>query len=213
MVTVVNYGTDKAAGVSAGIWKARSWRRGTARTSRWRRRLWCRRPVVDTIVGQGEKNLVQFTVDTTGLRPFWPADEGLKKPVCPPRPKRGVIIATDAHPFWVAGKLNKRVNASDLKPGMWLRTSAGTYVQVTATKYWTTHRQCVHNLTVADLHTYYVLAGTTPVLVHNDNEVPGWAAGEIARIKVRQGSPRTVSPTDPTQKLYQGRESARRAAK
>jgi hypothetical protein len=25
----------------------------------------------------------------------------------------------------------------------------------------------VHNLTVADVHAYYVLAGTTPVLVHN----------------------------------------------
>jgi len=25
----------------------------------------------------------------------------------------------------------------------------------------------MRNLTVADLHTYYVIAGTTPVLVHN----------------------------------------------
>ena len=25
----------------------------------------------------------------------------------------------------------------------------------------------MHNLTVADFHTYYVLAGVTPVLVHN----------------------------------------------
>lgn len=150
---------------------------------------------MDTIVGQGEKNLVQITVDTTGLRPFWSADEGLKKPASPLRPKRGVIIATDAHPFWVAGNLNRWVNASDLKPGMWLRTSAGTYVQVTATKHWTTHRQRVHNLTVADLHTYYVLAGTTPAPVHNDNEIPGWAANEIAR------------------KPHQGRESARHAAK
>jgi len=28
----------------------------------------------------------------------------------------------------------------------------------------------MYNLTVADLHTYYVLAGTTPVLVHNCGE-------------------------------------------
>ena len=124
-------------------------------------------PVVDTIVGQGEKNLVQITVDTTGLRPFWPTDEGLKKPASPLRPKSGVVIATDAHPFWVAGNLNKWVNATDLKPGMWLRTSAGTYVQVTATKHWTAHHQRVHNLTVADLHTYYVDAGDAQVLVHN----------------------------------------------
>jgi HNH endonuclease len=35
----------------------------------------------------------------------------------------------------------------------------------------------MHNLTVANLHTYYVMAGTTPVLVHNcgtnANERPG----------------------------------------
>jgi hypothetical protein len=49
---------------------------------------------------------------------------------------------------------------------MWLRTSAGTHVQVTAVKKWSA-TQRVHNLTVADLHTYYVLAGGTPVLVHN----------------------------------------------
>ena len=30
----------------------------------------------------------------------------------------------------------------------------------------------MHNLTVDNLHTYYVLAGTTPVLVHNEGGVP-----------------------------------------
>ncbi|GLW12290.1 hypothetical protein Misp01_74180 [Microtetraspora sp. NBRC 13810] len=49
---------------------------------------------------------------------------------------------------------------------MWLQTSAGTHVQLTAVKKWTT-TQRVHNLTVDDLHTYYVLAGATPILVHN----------------------------------------------
>ena len=37
---------------------------------------------------------------------------------------------------------------------------------------WTTSRATVHNLTVSELHTYYVVAGATPVLVHNCNEVP-----------------------------------------
>lgn len=36
---------------------------------------------------------------------------------------------------------------------------------------------------------------------------------ELARIKAGQGTPRTESLTDPTQRLYQGRESARHAAK
>jgi hypothetical protein len=51
---------------------------------------------------------------------------------------------------------------------MWLRTSAGTYVQVGAIKQ-RTAVQRVHNLAVGDLHTYYVLAGSTWVLVHNSN--------------------------------------------
>ncbi len=40
---------------------------------------------------------------------------------------------------------------------------------VNAIKTWTVPGQRVHNLTVADLHTYYVVAGGQPVLVHNDN--------------------------------------------
>ncbi|MEV4477977.1 hypothetical protein, partial [Nonomuraea sp. NPDC049504] len=51
---------------------------------------------------------------------------------------------------------------------MWLQTSAGTYVQITAVEH-RTATQRVHNLTVEDFHTYHVVAGTTPVLVHNDN--------------------------------------------
>jgi len=88
-----------------------------------------------------------------------------------------VVIATDEHPCWVGGDLNAWVNAKDLKPGMWLRTSAGTYVQVTAIKSWTASDQRVHNLTVADHHTYYVLAAGTPVLTHNANCVRGTLPG------------------------------------
>ncbi|MFE4173619.1 hypothetical protein ACFRR7_16455 [Streptomyces sp. NPDC056909] len=58
------------------------------------------------------------------------------------------------------------MDATDLHPGQWLRTSAGTYVQITAITRWT-QQSTVHNLTVANIHTYYVLAGDTPVLVHN----------------------------------------------
>ncbi|WP_242608587.1 polymorphic toxin-type HINT domain-containing protein [Actinomadura formosensis] len=85
----------------------------------------------------------------------------------PKGPKSGVLIATDNHPFWVAGDINAWGEAADLKPGMWLRTSAGTYVQVTATQHRSTHHRRVHNLTIADTHTYYVVAGARPVLVHN----------------------------------------------
>jgi hypothetical protein len=68
-------------------------------------------------------------------------------------------------------ELGKWIDATDLKPGQWLRTSAGTYVQVAAIKRWTSPGATVHNLTVSDAHTYYVLAGSTPVLVHNCGSV------------------------------------------
>ncbi|MGK5643470.1 polymorphic toxin-type HINT domain-containing protein, partial [Streptomyces sp. URMC 126] len=58
------------------------------------------------------------------------------------------------------------VEAGDLQAGMWLRTSAGTWVQITATDH-TRRPQRVHNLTVDGVHTYYALAGQTQLLVNN----------------------------------------------
>ncbi|MEU0909906.1 hypothetical protein, partial [Streptomyces althioticus] len=67
-------------------------------------------------------------------------------------------------------ELGQWLDATDLQPGQWLQTSAGTFVQITAIERWTTPGTTVHNLTVGDTHTYYVLAGATPVLVHNCGE-------------------------------------------
>ncbi|GGT11630.1 hypothetical protein GCM10010271_13040 [Streptomyces kurssanovii] len=50
---------------------------------------------------------------------------------------------------------------------MWLQTSAGTWVQVTAIDE-TRRSQRVHNLTVDGQRTYFVVAGSAAVLVHND---------------------------------------------
>ncbi|WP_079178426.1 polymorphic toxin-type HINT domain-containing protein [Streptomyces mangrovisoli] len=101
------------------------------------------------ITGVGLKHLVKVTVDVDG-------DKGSKK---------ASVTATDGHPFWVP-ELHAWLTATDLKAGETLRTSAGGRVQITGIKRWTA-QAVVHNLTVADLHTYYVLAGATPVLVHN----------------------------------------------
>lgn len=49
---------------------------------------------------------------------------------------------------------------------MTLRTDDGHTVIVTANRPFTTHAR-TYNLTVENVHTYYVLAGETPVLVHN----------------------------------------------
>ncbi|MFD0850779.1 polymorphic toxin-type HINT domain-containing protein [Actinomadura adrarensis] len=110
--------------------------------------------VLATFNSLGTKDLIKITVDTDG-------DKGTKT---------DSLTATDNHPFWLPIQ-EKWVEASHLKPGMWLRTSAGTHVQITAIKAWS-QRQSVHNLTVDKHHTYYVRAGATPVLVHNSNCPP-----------------------------------------
>lgn len=105
-----------------------------------------------TITSVGQKNLVEVLLDDS---------RGLSQHATQ------LVVSTDEHPFWVGGKIKEWVKAKDLQPGMWLRTSAGTYVRVTSVHYRTALLQRVHNLTVADFHTYYVEAGDTPVLVHN----------------------------------------------
>ncbi|MER6296914.1 polymorphic toxin-type HINT domain-containing protein, partial [Streptomyces althioticus] len=106
--------------------------------------------VTAEIKGEGLKHLVKVVIDTDG-------DKG---------EETAEVTATDGHPFWVP-ELGEWLDATDLQPGQWLQTSAGTHVQITAIQRWTTPGTTVHNLTVSDTHTYYVQAGTTPVLVHN----------------------------------------------
>ncbi|MDG4784879.1 RHS repeat-associated core domain-containing protein [Micromonospora sp. WMMD1102] len=109
------------------------------------------REVTATIVGEGRKQLVDVAIDNDG--------DGVPD---------GRVTATDEHPFWVAGPRQWR-DAKELKAGDLLRTAAGTYVQVVSAAQ-RSAVQRVHNLTVDDLHTYYVLAGSEPVLVHNIDE-------------------------------------------
>ncbi|MBO3751987.1 hypothetical protein J5X84_38465 [Streptosporangiaceae bacterium NEAU-GS5] len=104
-------------------------------------------PILALIATKGDKDLVQLNVTTH--------DKG-----------HAVIVATAQHPFW-AGRPGHWLTAAELAPGMWLRTSAGTHAQIAAIGRMSVHDQTVHNLTVADLHTYYVLAGDQAILVHN----------------------------------------------
>ncbi len=112
--------------------------------------------VTAAILGEGVKNLVRVSVDTDGESGTETSD----------------IVATDGHPFWVP-ELSKWLKAADLAAGQWLQTGPGTYIQITAVHRWSTSKATVHNLTVSNIHTYYVLAGIRPVLVHNcgDQEV------------------------------------------
>ncbi|MGW7455163.1 RHS repeat-associated core domain-containing protein [Streptomyces sp. NPDC054787] len=119
-------------------------------------------PVVAQIIGDGQKALVEITIDTDGGD-----GDATEK-----------LTATDGHPFW-APVLDKWLKATDLTAGQWLQTSAGTWVQVTEVKRWTQQKQ-VRNLTVASEHTYYVLAGATPVLVHNCDNRPDFNSTQSA---------------------------------
>ncbi|WP_084964896.1 polymorphic toxin-type HINT domain-containing protein [Thermoactinospora rubra] len=75
------------------------------------------------------------------------------------------VIATAAHPFWVAS-LEAWALTGELRPGQWLKTSTGTWAQISSIQRWIA-TQPVYNLTVADIHTYHVVVSDTTVLVHN----------------------------------------------
>lgn len=112
------------------------------------------RRVTDTISSAGDKQLVDVTVQD---------GDGVSQ----------TLTAPQEHPFW-APKTGDWVEAGELQPGTWLRTSSGTWVQVQALNHRTASDQPVHNLTVEGLHTYYVGAGNQEVLVHNDCEGTVW---------------------------------------
>ncbi|MYV51200.1 hypothetical protein GT042_01450 [Streptomyces sp. SID3212] len=102
-------------------------------------------PVTELLPSEGKKELNELTIATA---------KGKKK-----------ITATAEHPFWVP-KENAWVNAADLKPGTKLSTPDGTIAKIAHNRPYTDHVR-TYNFSVAKLHTYYVLAGATPILVHN----------------------------------------------
>ncbi|MFE9404726.1 RHS repeat-associated core domain-containing protein [Streptomyces sp. NPDC006530] len=106
------------------------------------------RAVTAVIEGTGDKQLVDITVN----------DDAGNVRATP-------VTATDGHPFW-SPEQHRWVPAGELQTGQWLQTGTGTWVQITAVRPHTGAGH-VYNLTVDDLHTYYVLADATPVLVHN----------------------------------------------
>ncbi|MET9368341.1 toxin C-terminal domain-containing protein [Streptomyces griseoflavus] len=105
------------------------------------------REVVGTIVTEDDKHFVDLTVAT---------DEGA-----------AALISTTTHPFWVESE-DRWIDAGELQPGMTLRTPSGDTATLTGLRHFE-QRQRTNDLTVAGIHTYYVLAGETPVLVHNNS--------------------------------------------
>ncbi|MEW2113670.1 polymorphic toxin-type HINT domain-containing protein [Streptomyces sp. NPDC005474] len=110
--------------------------------------------VTAEITGKGLKHLVRITLSSEL--------NGKKQTTS--------ITATDGHPFWVP-QLGAWVDATNLTAGEQLSSSTQAVIRITEVRRWT-QSATVHNLTVADIHTYYVVAGTTSVLVHNDGGSP-----------------------------------------
>ena len=82
-----------------------------------------------------------------------------------------IIHTTQKHPFW--NQTAKHwTPASALTPQTVLQTDDETLVTVIYASNWS-GSQDMRNLTVAQIHTYYVVAGFTPVLVHNEGGDPG----------------------------------------
>ncbi|MFB9366486.1 RHS repeat-associated core domain-containing protein [Kitasatospora albolonga] len=75
------------------------------------------------------------------------------------------LTSTQKHPFWNE-TTQQWTDAAKLRTGNHLRMPDGTPATITSVRSYTS-LSVAYNLTVADLHTYYVLAGNTPVLVHN----------------------------------------------
>ncbi|GLY01067.1 polymorphic toxin-type HINT domain-containing protein [Actinoplanes sp. NBRC 101535] len=103
------------------------------------------RAVTATLTSYGTKEIVDLEVEDNG--------------------EIAKISVTEGHPFWVPAE-KSWVPAKELAAGTELVDDEGNPVRVTRVERRTEVTR-VHNLTVDDLHTYYVLAGTTPVLVHN----------------------------------------------
>ncbi|MFE2413902.1 polymorphic toxin-type HINT domain-containing protein [Kitasatospora sp. NPDC059408] len=105
------------------------------------------RTVDDTIYTPDDTNFTELTVTT------------------PDGAAKSTVTSTDHHPYWVQNT-GQWTDAAEVRPGDTLRTDTGATAQVASTRHWTGLAPA-YNLTVHDLHTYYVLAGTTSVLVHN----------------------------------------------
>ncbi|MET7638215.1 Tox-REase-5 domain-containing protein [Streptomyces sp. NPDC005438] len=111
-----------------------------------RRGVTTTRPVRDTITTQDDKDFTRLTVRV--------AAGGT-----------ATLTATDTHPFWLTDQ-SRWAEAGDIRTGALLRTPTGESLPVVKVNHYE-KRQTTHDLSISDIHTYYVGAGSQNVLVHN----------------------------------------------
>jgi hypothetical protein len=82
--------------------------------------------------------------------------------------EHATISTTQHHRFWNE-TVRDWTDAIDLRPGDSLRTETGTPAYVTDVRPYPGNRT-MYDLSVATVHTYYVVTGAEPVLVHNKSK-------------------------------------------
>ncbi len=81
----------------------------------------------------------------------------------------GSLTSTPGHKFFVTGR--GWTLAADLRPGYVLPTPDGVRTVAALTERQEAKPRTVYDLTVSGLHTFYAVAGDSPVLVHNCNDL------------------------------------------
>ena len=100
------------------------------------------------------------------------------------------ITSTQHHRFYDVTR-HAWIDAADLHRGDLLREPDGTWVTVVSVRNYHTHTT-TYNLTVQTLHTYYTLAGNTPILVHNCG--PALGSGRAYSIAYETEIPSNLYP-------------------
>ncbi len=116
----------------------------------------------DPQTGETEAKTVTATITTPDDKEF--TDLTLTDDANPRGPP-ATLTSTSHHPHWSETR-RQWLDAGDFAEGEQLRQPDGSTLTVKATRNYPL-AVTTHNLTVDDFHTYYVLAGATPVLVHN----------------------------------------------
>ncbi|MFG1610898.1 RHS repeat-associated core domain-containing protein [Actinoplanes sp. NPDC049265] len=97
----------------------------------------------------------------------------------------GTVTTTEDHPFW--NTTDQRWERADaLDTGDQLTAPIGS-ITIKGLRPETAHRFPAYSLTVEDIHTYYVLAGNAPVLVHNCGELI--AGPSLGALRVSAANP------------------------
>ncbi|MFD8599184.1 polymorphic toxin-type HINT domain-containing protein [Kitasatospora sp. NPDC059646] len=151
-------------------------------------------PVTATIIGHNDTEFTELTLTTQS--------------------QTTTIVSTQHHPYWDV-TTNRWADAGDLKPGDQVLSTNDTTATIEAVRTYRTEPQTAYNLTISDLHTYYVLAGATPVLVHNCDPRPDFNSNQSAGahyakhvkgvdFRIKKGAPREPRAVDPDMPEFDG---------